>query len=456
MATNKLLNKESLNGVFAEIKRELGNIPKSVSDLEDADDYATKEYTDAHTIENVTATVEVGGEVKQATVTKDGADVNIDFPDLQGPKGDPLTWDDLTPIQKASLKGDPGDNCYVGQGDLPLAQVVSQATDKAITPKAVQDAIGDFMEVTLTRLKNCYINTDVIESSSSGTNNCWFAPVKRGDIVKFIGTNEDSSDKTVRIGFCSIKPALQVPVSSVVSTSGTGAVILTNVSDTDGYVVINHNSEYYLDHKLFILRYAKAGEIDGKATEKSLMDVAKAALSAMGETALVESAVSSNIYTIHGDTRTKSGCKMYKYDNVEEGKIYHVKGNVPTEAYYVGYIFFDSDGVSMGYGETGNGSGGRLFDTLVECPKGATTLYVGGYDNNNVVAKGEVLELAQPTTNEQKKQVRDNLGIIDDTYMIPVDMAEEYLHSRINNDGTIQTIQSGQPGYNFVFVENTR
>ena len=172
MATNKLLNKESLNGVFAEIKRELDNIPQNVSDLEDADDYATKEYTDARTIGNVTANVEVGGEVKQATVTKDGSDVHIDFPDLQGKQG--VRGNGITSITQTTVatedgsknivnikttdnpqgvnieikngsQGIPGaDRQPVEAGDVIITHTTGQDEGKVMSQKAVTDAIGKY------------------------------------------------------------------------------------------------------------------------------------------------------------------------------------------------------------------------------------------------------------------------------------------------------------------------
>lgn len=81
-------------------------IPQNVTDLEDADDYATKEYTDARTIGNVTATVEVGGETKTATVTKDGSDVHIDFPDLQGQQG--VRGNGITSITQTTVATEDG------------------------------------------------------------------------------------------------------------------------------------------------------------------------------------------------------------------------------------------------------------------------------------------------------------------------------------------------------------
>ena len=423
-------------------------VPTKVSDLTNDSEYQNEQQVqqkvDAAKITSADISVDGGTGTPSGSAGVSGNQLVIALHNIKGEKGDPGDTGATGPTGPQGESFQPIEDV----SGLVLAHTTGQDNTKAMSQKGVTDTIGEYQEQAVMRIKNCYINNDVIASSS--TQHCWYAKIKVGDVVKFTGTNTASSGKSVRIGFCSTKPALQASISSVASTSGTGVVTLTNVSDTDGYVVVNHASDIFIDHKIEIIRYAKAGELSDKASEKSLMDVAKSTSSVMAEIALNETAVSSDIYTIHGDTRTKTGCTMYKFDNVEEGKIYHVKGNVPTETYYVGYIFFDSDGVSISYGETGNGSNGRGFDTLIECPKGATTLYVGGYNYGGSVVKGEVLEFTFPTTDEQKKQVRDNLGIMDDTYMIPVDMVEEYLHSNFNVDGSILTYQPSQTGYDFV------
>ena len=56
-----------------------------------------------------------------------------------------VTFENLTEDQRAQLKGlpgekgDPGDSVIVGEGDLPLSNVVNSDDNKAVTPKAVLD-----------------------------------------------------------------------------------------------------------------------------------------------------------------------------------------------------------------------------------------------------------------------------------------------------------------------------
>ena len=257
MATNKLLNKESLNGVFAEIKRELDNIPQNVSDLEDAEDYATKEYADARTIGNVTATVGVGGEVKQATVTKDGANVNIDFPDLQGPKGDPLTWDDLTEPQKASLKGDPGDNCIPLEGESPLAQVISNATDKAITPNAVKEALAAINEKAVKTWQKSELDAmtkyqaidpstgKVVSTSSAWGSHRIYATSYRGRKIRFVTGNSYKAVVTFLKSWVTTNnsPADFCNGISSVTTIEKNSVLDTIVPDDCTYIYVGSISQ---------------------------------------------------------------------------------------------------------------------------------------------------------------------------------------------------------------------
>lgn len=57
----------------------------------------------------------------------------------------PIKYEDLTEEQKEELRGPQGlqgpqgDSVIVGQGDLPLSNIVNADTDKAVTPKAVND-----------------------------------------------------------------------------------------------------------------------------------------------------------------------------------------------------------------------------------------------------------------------------------------------------------------------------
>lgn len=59
----------------------------------------------------------------------------------KGDDGDPLTFEDLTDMQKAELKGEPGDSVLVGQGDLPLAHVLGDDNTKAISQQGITNAV---------------------------------------------------------------------------------------------------------------------------------------------------------------------------------------------------------------------------------------------------------------------------------------------------------------------------
>lgn len=93
-------------------------------------------------------------------------------------------FDNLTDEQKLEIKGDTGatgatgpqgpqgDSVIVGEGDLPLANYVSQANDKAVTPKAVYDELQkadrkiDYGDIAS--------ETSILTSANSWTNNRYF------------------------------------------------------------------------------------------------------------------------------------------------------------------------------------------------------------------------------------------------------------------------------------------
>ncbi len=92
--------------------------------------------------------------------------------------------------------GPQGDSVIVGEGDLPLSNVVDDADNKAVTPKAVKEVTNNldvenkdneayFMEPTsLGEVVNYYINSSNAWASGSTQNNCSFIPVTPGDVLR--------------------------------------------------------------------------------------------------------------------------------------------------------------------------------------------------------------------------------------------------------------------------------
>jgi len=88
-------------------------------------------------------------------------------------------------------KGPQGDSVIVGEGDLPLAHVTGQSTEKAMSQKGVTDELldaeaGEYKSVTLSRLKQYrnYISGGVWKTASNDNNLCSFLPVTPGQIIK--------------------------------------------------------------------------------------------------------------------------------------------------------------------------------------------------------------------------------------------------------------------------------
>ena len=387
---NKLLNKESLNGVFAEIKRELDNIPQ-----------------------NVTATVVVGGEVKQATVTRDGAGMNIAFPNLKGDKGD-------QGIQ--GEQGRPGmDFQPIGDvSGLNIAQSTGQSESAIMSQKAVTETVeaakdyaSDYIEVKFwCRVINATIpanaGTQTIASSSSGNSQwVWYVKVKRGDKITITASN--SSTAGFRYAFSQVTPAVGVEVQNNVPLSDTSINVVVT-APIDGYLVINHKSTIFTDRVVRIREVAKASEVGAKADEKNLLDLVGITMPLAADEDVTGTDTGYQGINLYGGLVTASGStsKVYTFP-IEGKKIYHIKGRVGNNTGYAGYAFLDADGYHLGSGEIGT-STARNFETIIVSPKDAATLYVAGNIGVGFYS-AEVSRIVPSTTEEQKATVRENLGI---------------------------------------------
>ena len=337
------------------------------------------------------------------TITEDGGNPSVDisivdgaasfaFKNIQGPVGP--QGDSFQPIEDVT--------------GLVLSHTLGQDNTKAISQKGVTDAIGEYKEQAITRIKDSYISNGAIASSS--TQHCWWAPVKIGDIIKVTATN--SSNKAFRVGFATVKPAIGVSISNTESVASSGVVNYTVVSEVNGYVVLNHGSSDYSNQKLEIVRYANIVELDTKARQNSLNDVLQAASVIMAENAITATSISEKCLLYDGNVvePITSNWRVYAFD-VQEGKIYRINGRVPENSGYVGYMFVDEFGAKIEYGELANGTARRFTTDFLIAPKGAATLYVSGWYTGEAV--GKLYEIVPATTDEQKEQARRNLGVAD-------------------------------------------
>lgn len=359
----------------------------------------------------------------EGTVVEDGGEPSVDvgvvnekinfaFKNLKGEKGDDGNDGNDGATGPAGPQGPQGDSFQPIEdvSGLVLAHTTGQDNTKAMSQKGVTDAVGEFQVQPLTRLKNSATTTNVIASSS--TQHCWWVPVKNGDIIHVTATN--GSDKGFRIGFATVKPAIGVALTDNQGVNVAAVVNTTVVSEVNGYVVLNHGSSDYTNQKLEILRYAKAGELNSKASQNSLDDVMQAASLIMGENAITPTSTLENSLFYSGELVDPANSNYIALTfNVQEGKVYRIKGRLPGSSDgYIGYMFVDEYGALLKSGIAGEGP--RDFTTqLITCPKGAATLYVSGFDDGTSF-KGSLLEIVPPTTEAQKAQARANLGIVDD------------------------------------------
>ena len=196
------------------------HIPTSVSELSDSDDYATKEYVADNTpttvaelsdADDYATKVEAQAMVDEAKVI--GATV-----DYQEDDGSPdatvklnngsldftlknmkMKFSDLEPEEVEQLRGPqgvPGQSIIEGEGDLPLENYVSEADNKAVTPKAVYDELmidRTWSESVISSQNSGasdrrYISSDVWKSESTTTQGAIF-PVTVGKTYKLIAAS---------------------------------------------------------------------------------------------------------------------------------------------------------------------------------------------------------------------------------------------------------------------------
>lgn len=115
---DELHKKQSV--INAEVQASLATIPQT----------ASAEITE----NDPTAAPEAHAEIE------DG-EIKITLKNIKGEKGDKMKFNDLSSEEKESLRGPQGDSVIVGEGDLPMAHVLGNDNQKAMSQKGVSDEI---------------------------------------------------------------------------------------------------------------------------------------------------------------------------------------------------------------------------------------------------------------------------------------------------------------------------
>ena len=192
-------------------------VPTKVSDLTNDSGYQTAEQVEQAVnglkINSVGVSVDNNTGVPSGSGTIIGQRLEIELHNIIGA---PFTYDDFTPEQLEELRGPQGpqgDSVLVGQGDLPLANTIGYANDKAITQKAVTDELvvtheEDKSDATLT---NGYIKTD--------------------------GTYTSGGSKTAATEYINCEGAAQIEISMIVlTTSPTQYLAFYSTNSASGYM----------------------------------------------------------------------------------------------------------------------------------------------------------------------------------------------------------------------------
>ena len=182
------------------------------------------------------------------------------------PKGDPLTFNDLTEEQKAALKGekgDPGDSAVYDPSspdtpDFVMANTTGQSTTKAMTQKAVTDEVdridgklntnfGDYYLPAVTTsdaaVTGKYVsNGGGINNSSTSTMTVAYYAVPQGytiDKVRVVVPKTGNNASKVVSG----SNATSGSVTVLNGTGNTGAYdAVVNLTTAYTYIVVNYNS----------------------------------------------------------------------------------------------------------------------------------------------------------------------------------------------------------------------
>lgn len=140
---------------------------------------------------------------------------------------------DLTPEERATLKGDKGDqgdSVIVGQGDLPLANTLGSSSEKAITQKCVTDELQ-----YSTKLKEY----STVSQASIYVTDC---PVTEGKTYKLVFTNVTSGAKFNLQTSNSIGTQIQPIFTGQVLSEGF-ATRFTAVADATHFRTYRHSGD---------------------------------------------------------------------------------------------------------------------------------------------------------------------------------------------------------------------
>ena len=198
-------------------------VPTKTSDLDNDEDFATNDDVDekvaAHMVNEVNVSVDNTAPTGQPSAEKTFQDgvLDITFKNVKGDKGDPLTWNDLTEPQKASLKGPQGDSAIWDENEpheklTDIANSLGNSTVKPISQKGVSDAILD-MNVygwnALSLDEDYYYVAELLAGDGAFETNqyyrVYYFAATLGNMYRITVTNaHNSSIKT--IGMCNAVP----------------------------------------------------------------------------------------------------------------------------------------------------------------------------------------------------------------------------------------------------------
>lgn len=203
-------------------------VPTTVEELNDSADFAKKtdlqnaaqqleQAIDDAAVSEVEATVDNNTGTPEVDYSFENGKIQLDFKNLKGDKGDPLTWNDLSDAQKASLKGPMGESIAPQEGMVPVSHVLGNDAGKVMSQKGVSDSrnlmaekmlgLEDFGLTVKSSLTIDETTNTVIEKSNNTHYKVAYSkvPFSIGDVIRAIG--EGTEARAWKFGFTTVDPS---------------------------------------------------------------------------------------------------------------------------------------------------------------------------------------------------------------------------------------------------------
>lgn len=428
-------------------------VPSKTSDLENDSDFATKQeaqqMVDDAKIDTVSVDYQEDGGAPDASVSFEDGELAFSLKNMK------MKFSELTAADKAEIKGEKGDQgdsaIWTGEGEpwSGLKNATGQSTTEPMTQKAVTDELLVVdEELSIVGLYAQY-QVSIVPSSGKWTqgdsnNICVLIPFSSGDVLRLVPNGISS------------RVIVYAPLKSDAHVVGTTAdfcegyttrimsqqdEIVTLIAPQDAHYLYILIKALGVDQtpSMFKMRKVSSFEEDAQF-EKQILRWNETPLNLL-EYGTINGYINKNTNTWTGTNSTNN---WGIYIPVVPGSTMRLYG-----ATYV-YAFLKSTDTHA-ENSVVQYAGGATMRSYVssqgdirEVPSDARYLFVQTKTGTDYIDRVKI-SILTPINDQVSNLSKDG------AYMMPVDMIEEYPHSFINDDGSINTVTPDHPGYAFNF-----